>query len=97
MSQGDCSEFRVSSDRYRELAGYPKVRLYMSCEEHDDMDVYVQIRKTNADGKLLVSLNYPCPMPEPEVGSMNVCRIVRWTYSHQSPHANNSCRQCRLA
>jgi hypothetical protein len=33
-----------------EIAGYPKVKLWMSCKEHDEMDVRVQIRKADAQG-----------------------------------------------
>lgn len=72
----DCVDFRVHFEEYTELAGYPVVKLYMSCQEHDDMDVNVQIRKIGADGQILTSLNYPCPVPEVEVDNTNVAKFL---------------------
>lgn len=42
-----------------QLAGYPKLELYISCDDHDDMDVFVQLRKLDKDGKELNQINYP--------------------------------------
>jgi predicted acyl esterase len=39
--------------------GYSKAVLYMSCQDYDDLDVFVQLRKTNKDGKILQNLNIP--------------------------------------
>lgn len=39
----------------------------MSCEEKDDMDVVVQIRKVDSAGSPLEGINFPCPVPESEV------------------------------
>ncbi|KAI8649651.1 Alpha/beta-hydrolase [Fusarium keratoplasticum] len=39
------SDFTVYFDKYTEIAGYAKVCLWMSCEDHDDLDVAVQIPK----------------------------------------------------
>lgn len=39
----------------------------MSCEEKDDMDVVVQIRKVDSSGSPLEGVNFPCPLPESEV------------------------------
>ena len=39
----------------------------MSCAEKDDMDIMVAIRKIDSTGKLLTSLNYPCPVRHDEV------------------------------
>ncbi|KIW74044.1 hypothetical protein PV04_02112 [Phialophora macrospora] len=41
------------------LIGYPKAVLYMSCSEHDDLDVFVQIRKADSDGNVLQNINIP--------------------------------------
>jgi hypothetical protein len=38
----------------------------MSCEEKDDMDVVVQIRKLDSKGNLLAGLNFPAPVPASE-------------------------------
>ncbi|OJJ46081.1 hypothetical protein ASPZODRAFT_2051812 [Penicilliopsis zonata CBS 506.65] len=55
------SDFTLFFDGYTEIAGYAKVRLWMCCQQHDDMDVAVQIRKISAQGIPLAHLNYPCP------------------------------------
>lgn len=72
----DCSDFVVHFDEYTELAGYPIAKLFMSCDEHDDMDVVVQLRKVGKDGKPLVSLNYKCPVPEAEVANTNIAKFL---------------------
>jgi predicted acyl esterase len=41
------------------LIGYPKAILYMSCSEHDDLDVFVQIRKGDSNGNVLQNINIP--------------------------------------
>lgn len=38
----------------------------MSCKEHDDMDVVVQLRKLDKSGKMLKGINFPFPVPESE-------------------------------
>ncbi|KAI0136209.1 Alpha/Beta hydrolase protein [Xylariales sp. AK1849] len=72
----DCSDFVVHFDNYTELAGYPIAKLWMSCDEHNEMDVIVQIRKVGQDGKVLKSSNYKCPVPEPEVPDTNVAKFL---------------------
>ncbi|KAK9419537.1 putative Alpha/Beta hydrolase protein [Seiridium unicorne] len=72
----DCSEFTVHFDRYTELAGYPTAKLWVSADQHHDLDVCVQIRKVAKDGKPLVSLNYMCPVPEPEVPDVNIAKFL---------------------
>jgi len=63
-------------DEYTEVAGYPKVTLWMSCAEKDDLDVCVNIRKIDKSGKLLEHLNYPCPVPASEVADTNVAKTL---------------------
>lgn len=46
-------------DKYTELCGFSRVELFMSTPDHDDMDVYVVIRKLDKDGRPLQSLNIP--------------------------------------
>ena len=38
----------------------------MSCQEKDDLDVVVQIRKMDKSGNLLKGINFPFPVPESE-------------------------------
>jgi hypothetical protein len=63
-------------DEATELAGYSKVKIFMSCAEHDDMDVVVQIRKIDSKGRLLQHLNYPCPVPVEEVPDLNTVKTL---------------------
>ena len=59
-----------------ELAGYSKAVVWVSTSDHDDMDVAVQIRKIDRNGKLLKQLNYPCPVPEHEVPDVNTAKTL---------------------
>lgn len=54
----DCLDFKLTFDKYTEIAGYPMVKLWVSCIDHDDLDIRVQIRKMDSNGKLLHHLNY---------------------------------------
>ncbi|KAL3477027.1 Alpha/Beta hydrolase protein [Aspergillus californicus] len=51
--------FEYSFARQTRLIGYSKAVLYMSCDDFDDMDVFVQLRKASADGTLLQNINIP--------------------------------------
>lgn len=48
----------------------------MSCAQHDDMDVVVQIRKISSTGQPLEHLNYPCPVPVQEVPNVNTAKTL---------------------
>jgi predicted acyl esterase len=41
------------------LIGMPKAVVYMSCDDHDDMDVYTLIEKLDTSGKVMTNLNIP--------------------------------------
>jgi predicted acyl esterase len=41
------------------LIGPSKAVLFMSCPDHDDLDVFVMIRKADKDGKVLRNINIP--------------------------------------
>jgi len=51
--------FTYKFDKTTHLAGPPKAVLYMSCDDHDDMDVYVLIEKLDKEGKPMMNLNIP--------------------------------------
>lgn len=55
----DRSTFEYTFDKYTELCGFSKVRLYMSTDDHDDMDVYVVIKKLDRQGTVLTHQNIP--------------------------------------
>ncbi|KAF9885272.1 hypothetical protein FE257_013070 [Aspergillus nanangensis] len=41
------------------LCGLPKAVVYMSCPDHDDMNIYVAIRKLGRNGKPMLNVNIP--------------------------------------
>ena len=55
----DGVHFTYNFDKYTELCGFSKAKLFMSCKDLDDMDVYVIIRKLDMDGIVLVHHNIP--------------------------------------
>lgn len=74
QSMGQDSEELSFSYTFQEaclLVGCARAKLYVSCKDSDDMDVFVQIRKADQNGNLLQHLNIPaldrkkCNMPEP--------------------------------
>lgn len=48
----------------------------MSCPDHDDIDVVVQIRKVNSSGRPSAHLNYPCPVPIDQVPDVNTAKTL---------------------
>jgi predicted acyl esterase len=63
----DGAHFTYTFDKYTELCGFSKAKLFMSCNELDDMDVYVIIRKLDSDGNALMSDNIPFLHQKPGV------------------------------
>ena len=55
----DGAHFVHTFSTYTELIGYSQVKLYMSCADTDDMDVYVICRKLDATGQPLLQMNVP--------------------------------------
>lgn len=47
----------------------------MSCKEHDDMDVVVQLRKMDKAGNLLKSMKFPSPTPESEAPDAETVKL----------------------
>ncbi|KAF7586526.1 hypothetical protein BBP40_008698 [Aspergillus hancockii] len=52
-------EFAYTFASPRTLLGHSKAVLYMSARDHDDLDVFVQIRKADVHGTILEHLNIP--------------------------------------
>ncbi|KAJ5874233.1 uncharacterized protein N7529_002663 [Penicillium soppii] len=51
----------------------------MSCNDHDDMDVFVQVRKADTDGRILQNVNGPLSdlkMAESDVDSVNPLKYL---------------------
>jgi uncharacterized protein len=53
----DSATFTYTFKEETRLLGTPKAVLYMSCDDLDDMDVYVFIEKLDTNGKPMVNLN----------------------------------------
>ncbi|CAI6334334.1 unnamed protein product [Periconia digitata] len=51
--------FSYHFDSPTRLVGLPKAVLYMSCDDLDDMDVYVLIEKIDSNGNPMLNLNIP--------------------------------------
>ena len=66
-------QFDLIFERYTELAGYPKLKLWMSCTEHDDMDVFVLLSKIDKNGEPLLHVNFkPTVIPRDKLPKTNV-------------------------
>lgn len=77
----DGAHFSLKFHDYTELIGFSRVKLYMSCSENDDMDVYVILRKLDRDGNALLHVNIPFEsLPqgttEADVPDVNVFKYV---------------------
>ncbi|KAH0343416.1 alpha/beta-hydrolase, partial [Aureobasidium melanogenum] len=60
------SSFNLRFDKKTRLMGLPKAVFYMSCDDLDDMVVYVLIRKLDKNGKAMIAISIPwenCPYP----------------------------------
>ncbi|KAJ5413813.1 hypothetical protein N7509_000440 [Penicillium cosmopolitanum] len=72
-------QFVYTFQRRSHLIGYSKVVLYMSCNDHDDMDVFVQLRKADSTGKILQNINIPLSdlkMQSSEVETINCLKYL---------------------
>lgn len=55
----DGAHFTHTFDEYTELIGWSKATLFMSCNDLDDLDVYILLRKLDRNGKALLNYNIP--------------------------------------
>lgn len=53
------AEFNLRFSKPTRLMGLPKAVLYMSCDDLDDMVIYVLIRKLDSKRKPLINVNIP--------------------------------------
>ncbi|KEQ90234.1 hypothetical protein AUEXF2481DRAFT_45275 [Aureobasidium subglaciale EXF-2481] len=75
-SLDSSADFRFFFPEDTELAGYSKLVLHVSCNEHDEMDVVCQIRKIDASGRPLQHLNYPVPVAIEEIDDFNTAKTL---------------------
>jgi uncharacterized protein len=82
-SEEACFMYKFSKRTY--LLGSIKATLFMSCKDADDMDIFLQARKTDSSGKILINYNIPeadmaaCGVPQEKVPLLN-------TYVYLGPH-----------
>ena len=55
----DGAHFTFTFPEYTELCGFSKLKLFLSCDDLDDADVYVIIRKLDKHGTALLHQNIP--------------------------------------
>lgn len=53
------ASFIIRVDAPTEFVGYPKLRLFVEADGHDEMDVFVFLQKLNADGEQLEQFTIP--------------------------------------
>ncbi|PWY65401.1 alpha/beta-hydrolase [Aspergillus eucalypticola CBS 122712] len=70
------SDFIFKFTEYTEIAGYSKVRLWVSCNEKDDLDVVVQICKIDKAGNLLMQRTFPAPVVDSEIPFTNHLKVT---------------------
>lgn len=51
--------FEYTFSQRSQLVGYSRAVLFLSCDDSDDMDVFVQLRKADKSGKVLQNVNIP--------------------------------------
>ena len=70
-------EYLFESPTY--VVGHPRATLYVSCSEHDDLDIFVQLRKMCKDGRLLENINIPADalgIPADKVPNLNILKYL---------------------
>lgn len=55
----DFLTFEHTFEKDTTLLGIPKIFLYMSCKDHNDMNVYIRLRKKDKNGTPLVHIPFP--------------------------------------
>ncbi|KAL3447831.1 Alpha/Beta hydrolase protein [Aspergillus insuetus] len=72
--------FSFVFDKRTTIFGPSRVVLYMSCLDHDELDVFVQLRKVNQRGQILQNINIPLQhlglQSEEEVESINTLKYL---------------------
>jgi predicted acyl esterase len=80
-STTDVVDFKYTFQEKTRLIGLPKAVIYVSCDDKDDMIVFVNLRKRDKDGNLLMHLTFPfdatpyksiADIPKKEQASLNL-------------------------
>ena len=65
------AEFTYKFPQKSRLIGLPKAILYMSCPSHDDMNVFIILRKRDRNGELMMHLCFPFSAVPKEIKSIS--------------------------
>ncbi|EXJ76365.1 uncharacterized protein A1O5_00873 [Cladophialophora psammophila CBS 110553] len=58
-TSGDMVTYDYIFPERTTLAGFSKLKVFVSCQEHNDLDIYVMLRKLSVDGELMEQSNVP--------------------------------------
>ncbi len=95
-SPSDFAGFTYTFEKDQALAGLVRANLYLSCDDMDDMEIYVIIRKLDKSGKEM--LNFNLPWSSVPIKSFKRCRRARcrtWSSISASGHAQGLAPQDR--
>lgn len=73
--EGAEATFDITFPVYTELAGFAKLCLWMSCDTHDDMDVFVLLGRVSRSGKAQLHVNFPVKMNPEKLPRTNVLQF----------------------
>ena len=74
--RGAGSHYDYTFPERTTLAGFSKIRLFVSCRDHNDLDVYVMIRKLSVNGELMEQSNVPLHELPPDVKTVKDVKDV---------------------
>ncbi|KAF2416195.1 alpha/beta-hydrolase [Tothia fuscella] len=57
--QAEPADFVHIFDKPTKLIDYPRAKLWMSCPDTDELDIYLSLRKVDQNGKVLEHINIP--------------------------------------
>jgi predicted acyl esterase len=81
-SESDSATFTITFDSETEIVGYPKAKLWVESDASDDMDLFVLMRKLNANGEALEQFNVPNHGPVMDGLTKSGSSILKYKGSH---------------
>ena len=105
LAEAERATFEITFDRATELTGYMKLRVFMSCTEGDDMDVFVGLHKLDAAGAV-VPFAYYAQFDDGPVAlgrlrashrELDLKKSTEWQPVHTHAHPENRARRDRSA
>ncbi|KAH6718396.1 Alpha/Beta hydrolase protein [Leptodontidium sp. MPI-SDFR-AT-0119] len=92
------ADFKLVFDETTTLIGFSKARLWVSCADTDDMDIYLSIRKADKNGKVLEHINLPWEeLPDdvkstedvPNANYLGATGVLRLSHRAQDPQRSS--------